>query len=755
LLAAGLVGSQRLRRHGTLLVDGPAFDACQRLRTALRISRRVSLAVCDRVAQPLLVGIARPLILLPTAALAGWTPEELEMVLLHEMAHVRRWDNLVNLVQRLVESALFFHVAVWLVSRQVRRDREECCDAIVVARTDRPHEYAELLVSIAAALRGCSAPGSLVAASAMADHPLTGRIRRILKLENEPMRVSTKTLAAALAAPLLIACAAFYAVAEGDDSNPPPSKGGARGGINDDKSASDDRAQGGSPREATRGGIEAAKDAPATEEQPPKTEKPPLDSSWPPRVSNVQSPASSDGKTTALLKLHPQGPPLTQQGREKQFRSQEAVVKSPQVLEVALQLAGKPLASVKDRDNSVEALRNRLQVRFLENGEIMELVLQGDQDSAHDDRALLQVLINAYNLHLSELEQFAAAMSPPIFRYDGKPFDEWRDLFKHELKIERRLEALDALAAFARAGYAKQAAEAILDVAGEYDFSRFSIADQSPEGQLRNAIVSRLQYLPAGQFPLKVWLPLLMDRLATDQAKWRPFAKAVFSQMHFGPTYKDPESREQLLRMATDPQYGPNSVALTVLYRMPDNDPQVEQLIKAALRGDDAANALDMLAELRFKNPDYLTEQIDLLFHPDAEVRRAARSALTRARFGELEAVADRLLAILDDPNQSAKHADAVRALGVLQRYQWEANDKNQRYSTAAGKAVQERLRQVLQDGPVELLPAVLVALGGDSADAARERIRDEDLSDDRQAEVEKAIAKFPEEFKQTIDRGE
>jgi hypothetical protein len=162
-----------------------------------------------------------------------------------------------------------------------------------------------------------------------------------------------------------------------------------------------------------------------------------------------------------------------------------------------------------------------------------------------------------------------------------------------------------------------------------------------------------------------------------------------------------------------------------------------------------------MLAELRFTNPDYLTEQIDLLFHPDAEVRRAARSALTRARFGELEAVADRLLAILDDPNQSAKHADAVRALGVLQRYQWEANDKNQRYSTAAGKAVQERLRQVLQDGPVELLPAVLVALGGDSADAARERIRDEDLSDDRQAEVEKAIAKFPEEFKQTIDRGE
>jgi hypothetical protein len=347
-------------------------------------------------------------------------------------------------------------------------------------------------------------------------------------------------------------------------------------------------------------------------------------------------------------------------------------------------------------------------------------------------------------------------MSPPIFRYDGKPFDEWRDLFKHELKIERRLEALDALAAFARAGYAKQAAEAILDVAGEYDFSRFSIADQSPEGQLRNAIVSRLQYLPAGQFPLKVWLPLLMDRLATDQAKWRPFAKAVFSQMHFGPTYKDPESREQLLRMATDPQYGPNSVALTVLYRMPDNDPQVEQLIKAALRGDDAANALDMLAELRFKNPDYLTEQIDLLFHPDAEVRRAARSALTRARFGELEAVADRLLAILDDPKQAAKHADAVRALGVLIRVPLDPNDQNPRYSIAAREAVGKRLRKLLQDGPVELLPAALVALNADaSPDYRRALTRSDDLSAERQAEIETAFAKYPEELKQATSRGE
>ena len=63
------------------------------LRKALRVSRNIGVAICDRIAAPVLVGIVRPLILLPPAALSGWSPEELEMVLLHELAHVRRWDR--------------------------------------------------------------------------------------------------------------------------------------------------------------------------------------------------------------------------------------------------------------------------------------------------------------------------------------------------------------------------------------------------------------------------------------------------------------------------------------------------------------------------------------------------------------------------------------------------------------------------------------------------------------------------------------
>ena len=198
-LAAGISGSRRLRAASASIEDGPVAEAFRRLQNALGVTRRVALAACDRVAQPVLVGIVRPVILLPAAAVTGWSPDELEMVLLHELAHVRRWDNLVNLLQRVIESLLFFHPAVWLLSRQVRRDREVCCDALVVRQTARPEAYASLLLRLAEAVgrsRASSARPRLAVAmgSAMADHPVAARVRRILKLEDETMRISRGTM---------------------------------------------------------------------------------------------------------------------------------------------------------------------------------------------------------------------------------------------------------------------------------------------------------------------------------------------------------------------------------------------------------------------------------------------------------------------------------------------------------------------------------------------------------------------------------
>ena len=198
VLACGVAGTGHLRRSAR-----PAnvewVSTCLRLKTLLGVRVRVALALCDHVASPVLVGIMRPIILLPPAILADCSPEQIEMILLHELAHVGRRDNLINLVQRLVEALLFFHPLVWWLSSGVRQEREKCCDQIVVAHTGRPQAYAETLAALAV-------PGMVFprAALAMADRHLVGRIRHILNLEEETMSISRSGLL--IAAVTLVAC---------------------------------------------------------------------------------------------------------------------------------------------------------------------------------------------------------------------------------------------------------------------------------------------------------------------------------------------------------------------------------------------------------------------------------------------------------------------------------------------------------------------------------------------------------------------
>ena len=203
LTTTGLLGAERLRRQSRPPEDSRITQICRELAASLRISCRVGVAICDRIAAPILLGVFRPMILLPAAALAGWAPQQLEMVLLHELAHVWRYDNLVNLVQRIIEALLFFQPMVWIVSGWVRQEREHCCDELVVARTRQPHAYAEMLLKLAEAFsKSMSRNPSLAhpqVVSSMAERPLVARIRRILKKEEQAMQVSRKTVGVVLA----------------------------------------------------------------------------------------------------------------------------------------------------------------------------------------------------------------------------------------------------------------------------------------------------------------------------------------------------------------------------------------------------------------------------------------------------------------------------------------------------------------------------------------------------------------------------
>ena len=207
-LGLGLAGAERLRRGSIRSADPRLLGLVERLGVAVGLARRVVLATSDRVAAPVLIGVIRPAILLPTAALVGWDPEQLEWAILHELIHVRRHDNLTLLCQRFVESALFFHPAVWLVSGWVHRDRELCCDTAVVRVAGRPRAYAKALLALADPAK--PAPRRPTAL-AMAESPLVDRIRRLLQRPPESTAMKFPRVTIALAASALLVPAALLA----------------------------------------------------------------------------------------------------------------------------------------------------------------------------------------------------------------------------------------------------------------------------------------------------------------------------------------------------------------------------------------------------------------------------------------------------------------------------------------------------------------------------------------------------------------
>ena len=213
LFVAGLIGAQRLREQADRLVGDRLVGRLDRLCMMMGVRRRgVTLAVSRAIRAPILVGLFKPMILLPVSLLSELTPQQLELILVHELAHVRRWDNLVNLIQRVAEGLLFFHPAVWVVSRWLRLEREHCCDAIVLRHVDRPWMYVETLASLATPEFG---PRNALAA--MANQQLVWRVRRILRLEDRTMCVSRKALAGGVVAAAMVLAAWIGAVRAGDE----------------------------------------------------------------------------------------------------------------------------------------------------------------------------------------------------------------------------------------------------------------------------------------------------------------------------------------------------------------------------------------------------------------------------------------------------------------------------------------------------------------------------------------------------------
>jgi len=146
--AAGWMGARRLRHRGVCRAPDPWPARLNQLRAKLRLTKPVALLETCLADVPVVAGYLRPVILIPVGLLAGMPANQMEAILLHELAHVLRRDYLANLLQTFVEGFLFYHPAVWWISGVIRAERENCCDDLVVSASGDAREYAAALAAL-------------------------------------------------------------------------------------------------------------------------------------------------------------------------------------------------------------------------------------------------------------------------------------------------------------------------------------------------------------------------------------------------------------------------------------------------------------------------------------------------------------------------------------------------------------------------------------------------------------------------------
>ncbi|MBZ5631925.1 MAG: TIGR03435 family protein [Acidobacteriia bacterium] len=201
-LLSGWIRAVRLRSRLVRRAPPEWQQALDRLKTRIRVSRPVRLLVSSLVQAPAVVGWIRPVVLVPVGALTGLPPEQIEALLLHELAHIRRHDYLVNVLQSVVETLLFYHPAVWWVSSHLRTERELCCDDVAVSVSGDVLTYARALAELESSRRI-----HFGAAMAATGGSLAHRIARLL---GQP-RPASRTLSGpgVIAAAMLLAITAF------------------------------------------------------------------------------------------------------------------------------------------------------------------------------------------------------------------------------------------------------------------------------------------------------------------------------------------------------------------------------------------------------------------------------------------------------------------------------------------------------------------------------------------------------------------
>jgi|GEM_PF-1208142 len=181
----------RLRTEGLKEMDSAFMDQLWSLAHRMNIYKPVYAYVSVHVVSPVMIGFFRPMILLPIAAINNLSPQQMEAVLLHELAHIRRNDYLVNLLQTVIDILLFFNPFAYQISRGIRNEREKCCDEMALKSSD-PYQYARALLKLE---ESGQSTHRLALGTNNKSSQLLHRIKNIMEMKNQHINLKQKLIA--------------------------------------------------------------------------------------------------------------------------------------------------------------------------------------------------------------------------------------------------------------------------------------------------------------------------------------------------------------------------------------------------------------------------------------------------------------------------------------------------------------------------------------------------------------------------------
>ncbi|HEV3414190.1 MAG TPA: M56 family metallopeptidase [Puia sp.] len=308
-LLSGLVYAQRIRHYKTSPAPAEWQERMIALLERLRITRPVQLLESALIKTPAVVGWLKPVILVPVGMLAQLSPDQVESILLHELAHICRRDYLFNLVQHVVDTLFFFNPALLWVSSLIRTERENCCDDVAIRETRSRRQLIEALVSFHEYQKSTPAYSLAFAGE---HNGVVKRVERIVRKKNHSLNAGERLL---LTVGILLLCGAFMTIG-GTPPQPPVVKAipkapeSAMGPVKVDTSKMDVAPVPAAPvpqapTPATPSN-QAAPAAPSNQAAPPSTATPAHLPAWP-DTAKPATPASDSSNIDLIIRAHDHG----------------------------------------------------------------------------------------------------------------------------------------------------------------------------------------------------------------------------------------------------------------------------------------------------------------------------------------------------------------------------------------------------------------------------------------------------------------